>query len=64
MNRNHFRYQLYIKRSILQAHIAAIDNTIYEIESSARDKFPSLDDYRLNEEDCFDKYLTKIEDIE
>lgn len=59
--KGNFRYQLYIKRSVLQAHIAAIDETIHEIETNTNMDLFTTSDYRMNDEKYFEKYLSFIE---
>lgn len=59
-----YRYQLYIKRAILQAHIAAMDETIYQIENHDEVIVSNEDDYRIDEETQFEKYLKMIEDLD
>jgi hypothetical protein len=59
-----YRYQLYIKRAILQAHIAAIDETIYQIENHDEVVVANEDDYRIDEETQFGKYLKMIEELD
>jgi hypothetical protein len=61
--KNHFRYQLYLKRAVLNAHIAALDDTIYQIENHADAPTVPRLDYRQDEEECFKKYLDFIEEI-
>jgi hypothetical protein len=63
MIKNHFRYQLYLKRSVLQAHISALDDTIYQIENHSDSPTHASLDYRQDEEECFKKYLSFIEGI-
>ena len=59
-----YRYQLYIKRAILQAHIAAMDETIYKIENHDEVVVSNEDHYRIDEETQFRKYLKMIEDLD
>ncbi|MCC1495140.1 hypothetical protein [Cognatishimia sp. F0-27] len=63
MNINEFRYQLYIKRAVLQAHTTAMDDTILEIERDDGDPV-SEDDYRINEEATFAKYWKIVSEVE
>lgn len=63
MIKNHFRYQLYLKRSVLQAHTSALDDTIYQIENHSDAPTRATLDYRQDEEECFRKYLAYIEEI-
>lgn len=64
MNTNEFRYQLYIKRAVLQAHTTAMDDTILDIERDDEDERFSEDDYRRNEEAMFAKYWKIVSEIE
>lgn len=59
-----YRYQLYIKRAILQAHVAAIDETIYQIENHDEVIVSNEDDYRIDEETQFEKYLKIVKDLD
>jgi hypothetical protein len=59
-----YRYQLYIKRAILQAHIAAMDETIYQIESRRDVGVAGGEDYRIDEEAQFVKYLKIVEELD
>jgi len=59
-----YRYQLYIKRAILQAHVAAIDETIYQIENHDEVVVANEDDYRIDEETQFEKYLKIVKDLD
>lgn len=57
------RYQLYIKRAVLTAHIDTIDEVIHMIE---RDGELALleSDFRIHEDDMFSKYLKIALEIE
>jgi hypothetical protein len=59
-----YRYKLYIKRAILQAHIAAMDETIYQIENHNDVIVANEDDYRIEEDTEFEKFLKIVEDID
>lgn len=62
--KSNYRYQLYMKRAILEAHAAALSKTINEIEVGATSESYSKDDFRMNEDKCFSKYLKIIKGIE
>ena len=65
MNINEFRYQLRLKQAVLQAHDAAISNTLDEIECPrADDETPAADDYRMNEEAMFEKYWKIVSEMQ
>jgi hypothetical protein len=61
--KNEYRYQLYIKRAVLQAHIAAMDETIHQIENHVGLEEIPFDDFRMDDEDCFEKYFKLVEEI-
>lgn len=56
MTENDFRYQLRIKRAILEAHVAAMTETIEAIEYSNDDYAAAVDKYISSEPACFAKY--------
>lgn len=65
MSINDFRYQLRIKRAVLQAHVDAMTSTLDEIEYNGDAEFCiSPDDYRMNEEAMFAKYRKIVSEIE
>lgn len=65
MNINSFLYQLRIKRAILEAHVAAMSNTIDDIEYQSDDEYAAAsDDYRVNEEAVFEKYWKIVSEID
>ena len=64
MSINNFRYLLRIKRAVLEGHVAAISNTINEIEYAGDTDYSiPADDYRMNEEDTFQKYWKIVSEI-
>lgn len=63
MKVNELRYKMYLKRSVLQAHTAALDDTIYQIETqSDKPTQPTLDQHKIDEEN-FIKCLNLIEGL-
>lgn len=65
MKINDFRYQLRIKRAVLEAHVAAMSSAIDEIEYNGDGDFSiTKDDYRANEEAMFTKYWKIVSEIE
>jgi hypothetical protein len=65
MNINDFRYQLRLKRAVLEAHVAAMSTTIDEIEYPGDGEIcVNADDYRRNEEAMFAKYWKIVSEIE
>lgn len=56
MTTNDFRYQLRIKRAILEAHVAAMTETIEAIEYSNDDHDKAVGNYLASETACFAKY--------
>lgn len=64
MDKNKYRYQLYMKRAVLQAHITAIDETILQIENSSQTCHLTVTDYRMTEDECFPKYLKRAEETD
>lgn len=64
MKTNEFRYQLRLKRAVLEAHVAALSNTIDEIEYPGDDDFSiNANDYRRNEEAMFEKYWKIVSEL-
>jgi hypothetical protein len=59
-----YRYHYYIKRAILQAHITALDETICQIENHDEVIVSNEDDYRIDEDIQFAKYLKMAEALE
>jgi hypothetical protein len=47
---NQHRYQLYMRRAVMQAHLAAIDDAIFKMEQDAESNC-----YQ-NDEECFTKH--------
>jgi len=64
MNIDSFRYRLRIEQAVPQAHDAAISNTLDEIEYPRDDYSVAVDDYRMNEEEMFEKYWKIVSKIE